>query len=331
MARRAMNRPEDLLERAWDLLEDSDLDGARSLGERLLEDPASRADALLVLAACDREEGETDRALARLREASEADPEWAMPVLWTAEILATESGRVEEALALATQAVSLADEEEVYLDALALKAGIEVGLGRLDDARATLTEAPPPGEDEIPPPIAREFAHLFLAVNDAAASRERFEALVASDATDADAWHGLGFAADALGDTAARDRAWLETLSLDMAADDDMGGDAFTDAQVKGAAEAAVAALPKRAKSFLAGVPLRVAAYPTAEEVRAGHDPRHPLRLVASDGAGSVPAEVAFYRKSVERECDDLDALADELAEALAHEVEAVIGADGDA
>lgn len=326
-----MNKPEELLERAWDLLEDGDIDGARAIGERLLDDAASRPDALLVLAACHRENGDAVRALETLREAQDADPEWAMPALWTAEILATEPGRVEEALSLASQAVELADEEEVFLDALALKAGIEVGLGRLDAARETLAEAPPPGEAEVPPPIAREFAHLYLAVGDAAASRERFEALVADDAADADAWHGLGFAADALNDATARDRAWLETLSLDMAADDDMGGDAFTDAELTEIAAAARETLPKRAKALLAGVPLRSTAYPTTDEVRAGHDPRHVLRFVRSDGSGSVPSEVVFYRKSIERECDDAEALSEELSDALLREVESVLGAEGDA
>lgn len=326
-----MNKPEDLLERAWDLIEDGDIDGARALGDRLLDDPASRPDALLVVAACHREAGDAAQALSTLREAQEADPEWAMPALWTAEILATEPGRVEEALTLAAQAVDLADEEEVYLDALALKAGIEVGIGRLDAARATLADAPPPGEADVPPPIAREFAHLYLAVGDPGASRERFEALVADDAADADAWHGLGFAADALGDATARDRAWLETLSLDMAADDDLGGDAFTDAELTEIAKEAVTALPKRAKAFLAGVPLRSTGYISADEVRAGHDPRHVLRFVRSDGSGSVPAEVVFYRKSIERECEDPESLSEELADALLREVESVLGAEGDA
>ncbi len=326
-----MTKPEELLERAWDLLEDGDLDGARKLGERLLEDASSRLDALLVLAACDREEGDTARALDNLREATEADPEWAMPVLWTAEILATEPGRVEEALTLAARAMDLADEEDLYLDALALKAGIEVGLGKTKAAIATLAEAPPVGEAAVPAPIARELGHLFLAVNDAASSRERFEALVAEDPSDADSWHGMGFAADALGDAKARDVAWLKTLALDIEADDEMGGDAVTDEELVAIASSTLTTLPRRVMRFLEGVPMRAVAYPSDDEVRGGLDPRAVVRLVASDGKGSVPAEVRLYRKALERECDDAEAMSDELADALTIESERVLGADGDA
>ena len=51
-----------------------------------------------------------------------ADPDWATPELWIAELLATEPETMEEARRHAERALDLADEEEEYLSALALKA-----------------------------------------------------------------------------------------------------------------------------------------------------------------------------------------------------------------
>lgn len=318
-----MKDPKELIESAWNLLEDGDLDGARRVGVTLASDEATAGDGLLLQAACDREEGETESALTHLRAAIALDAEWATPLLWSAEILATEHGRAAEALDLAARALDVADEEEVFVDALALKAGLEISLGSLDAARATLEDAPPPGEADVSPPVLLEIAHLYLAVGDVQTAREHFEALVAADGESADAWHGVGLAADLAGDTATRDRAWTEALTLDKAADDDAGHEAFTDEEVLSAAADVLKGLPARVQTALGAVPLRCVDYPTAQDVAAGVDPRQSVRFVGADDALT---EVLFFRKGLERETDDPVALREEIADALLSETEHFFG-----
>src|SRR5437868_7021036 len=80
---------------AWQALEAGDVAFARRQAAELDE---GSPEALLLLAACAREEGDDETAVATLREAVKADPEWATPELWLAEILAGDPNAAEEAL-----------------------------------------------------------------------------------------------------------------------------------------------------------------------------------------------------------------------------------------
>ena len=131
------------LDRAWELLEEGDLDGAARLAQTLSGKAPDEPDVILLQAACAREEGEVERALSLLARAAEADSEWATPEIWAAELLASDPERLTEALGHATRAVDRADEEDEYLEAVAVKAGIEVDLGKTVAARKTLSELPP--------------------------------------------------------------------------------------------------------------------------------------------------------------------------------------------
>src|SRR4051812_29566177 len=114
--------PDAALEAAWAALEAGDVADARLRAARL---PAEEPDTLLLLAACCREEDDTAQALTLLKQAAKADTEWATPELWIAELLATQPETKEEAQQHAERALDLADEEDEYLSALALKAGLE--------------------------------------------------------------------------------------------------------------------------------------------------------------------------------------------------------------
>jgi tetratricopeptide (TPR) repeat protein len=117
------------LDEAWEALEAGDAALARQRASRLEPDAP---DTLLLLAGCCREEGDAVSALDLLRRAAKADPDWATPELWIAELLATQPETMEEAQHHAERALDLAEEEDEYLSALALKAGLEAELGELD-------------------------------------------------------------------------------------------------------------------------------------------------------------------------------------------------------
>ena len=111
---------------AWDAFDAGKLETARHRAERLGEDSP---EGLFLRAACSREEDDLDGAIALLKRAIAADPEWASPELAFAELLAETPDRLADARKHAERAVELAEEEDEYLSALALKAGLEAEAG----------------------------------------------------------------------------------------------------------------------------------------------------------------------------------------------------------
>ncbi len=73
------------VEAAWQALESGDVAEARRLAEAL---DAKSPETLLLLGACCREEEDDAQAIAILKQAAAADPDWATPELWLGEILA---------------------------------------------------------------------------------------------------------------------------------------------------------------------------------------------------------------------------------------------------
>jgi lysine 2,3-aminomutase len=141
-ARPTMNFDEDL-ERAWDLLEAGDEPGARRLAEKLYGEDPGHPDVIFLQAACCRQVGAMKEALKLLEQAAQADLNWAAPEIWAAEILAEDGERLSQALQHATAALDRAEEEEEFLQAVALKAGLEIDLGKTAAACKTLAELPP--------------------------------------------------------------------------------------------------------------------------------------------------------------------------------------------
>ncbi len=167
------------LERAWDLLESGDEPGARRMAEKLKSEDPSTPDVLLLQAACSRQRGEIEPALELLQQASQADLGWAAPEIWMAEILAEDPECLSEALGHASAALDRAEEEDEFLDAVALKAGLEIDLGKTSAARKTLQELPPLDSGaRFPQAMALDFAHLFLEAGEVEEATLRFQALI---------------------------------------------------------------------------------------------------------------------------------------------------------
>jgi predicted Zn-dependent protease with MMP-like domain len=336
---------EEDLDQAWELLEAGDLAAVHRLAERLRAQAPDEPDVLLLSAACAREEGQADESLALLARAAAADPEWATPEIWAAELLAADPERLREALEHASRAFDLADEEDEYLEALAVKAGIEVDLGAVAAARRTLAELPPAEESSARPHVhlagpdpswQLEIAHLFLAVADPAEARRRFQSLVDEDPELGDAWHGLGLAAEIQGDEEEKRRAWLRALALDdkRPLEDPL----LSEAEMASVAEAALAELPDRARSLIENVPIVIADLPAAEDVGHGMDPRL-LGLFegtsyreASSLAGSPQlARILLFRKNLEGLAGgDVEQLREEIRTTLLHETGHFFGMEED-
>lgn len=333
---RTDHSPPQTLDAAWDALEAGDVTTARRRAERLDQtDP----DTLLLLAACAREEDDAAGAIEILQRAAKADPEWATPELWLAELLAAESESIEEALRHAERALDLAEEEDEYLSALALKAGLEAELGEVDEAKRTLSDLPPPEVALGDPMLALEIAELHLAVGEPQVARDRLRTLTASDAELADAWHLLGMAAADLGDEAEMRAAWKRTWTLDTApgaaAAAEAEGDQLTEDEVSAVAEQALGELPERARGLLRDVPILVSDLPAEADVDGGLDPRA-LGLFSGTAYPDTPhmggqpglTQIVLFRRNLERVAGSAEELRDEIRTTLLHETGHFFGMD---
>jgi predicted Zn-dependent protease with MMP-like domain len=316
------------LEAAWRALEAGDVAGARRRAERI---GADSPEGLFLLAGCAREEGDYPQALELLRRASEADPDWAMPELWIAELLADDDSSpdaIEQALRHAERALDLADEEPEFLSALALKAGLEIEAGDPDEARRTLDDLPPPEVALGDTDAALEIAELHLALGDADVARARLRTLTATVPDSADAWYALGTAAAELDDEDAMREAWKRAWQLDSAPGADAQlGRRLTDAEVVKVAEQALEEMPARARELLRDVPIVVAELPAEADVDDGFDPRA-LGLFSgtaypdASAMGGQPGltQIVIFRRNLERIADSDDQLREQIRTTLLHE-----------
>ena len=324
---------EEILEAGWDALEAGDPAAARQHAGRL---EAGDPDALLLLAACAREDDDVAGAVKHLRAAIAADGEWAAPELAMAELLAGDPDRIDEAHRHAARAVELADDEAEYLPALVLKAGLEAERGDPDAAQKTLAELPPAGTTLGDPDAALDIADLHLVLGDVELARDRLRTLTVAEPELADAWHALGGAAAELGDEDEMRTAWKRAWTLDAAPGADVGAArGLTEAEVAAEAEAALAELPERAQQLLAGVPIVIAERPAEADVDTGLDPRA-LGLFSgtpySEGShlGGQPGltQILLFRRNLERVTADDDELREEIRTTLLHETGHFFGMD---
>jgi predicted Zn-dependent protease with MMP-like domain/thioredoxin-like negative regulator of GroEL len=312
------------LDRGWGLLDEGKIEEARGLAESELASEAENPDALLLLAMCCRHEGRGEDALDLLARVAVSDPEWPVPALWSAEILADELARPKEALEFASMALDLAEEENEFLDAILLKAGIEIDLGKHKSARQTLAELPPPEAVHLGAELEYDLAMLFLEAEDPAGAEHRLRPLAEAEPGNADLHHALGLCAEARGDEATKRSEWLRVLELDSA---DALDARLSESEMASVAETALHELPPRAHPLLRNVPILIADLPARDDVATGLDPRLlGLFIGAShaegEGMGGGPqlTQILLFRKNLEREsCDDED-LREQIRITLLHE-----------
>ncbi len=320
-----MNEECSNLDQGWRLLDEGSFAGARGLAEREMREDPDNPEALLLLAACFRGEGKSEKALVLLDQASEAADDWGAPAQWMAEILAEDLGRPGEALAYAEVALDRADEEGEFLDALVLKAGLELQLGKVKAAQATLADVPPVDEVQLAPEISLDLAYLFLEAEVTPEAERRFRALAQAGGEDAEAWYGVGLCAEAKGEEAMQREAWLRVLDLD--AKSPLQDPHMSESDMAEVAEQALRELPEVARRLLANVPILIVDLPERSEIEHGLDPRL-LGMFEGTGyseAGSLgsPPQVTrilLFRKNLERMAIDPEDLREQIRITLLHE-----------
>lgn len=258
------------LDRGWDLLQRGDFDRARLSAEQVLRHDASSPEAYTLLGAIAAALGDTDTALANYRRAMELDPGFIDPVLYAAETCMWPLEDYEQARELCEHALSLAEEEDEYLDALLLKAEIEAGLGEDEAALATLGELPPV---EFPEAIYHlRAARTLQDLGEEEEARSHYELALERDSSLTEAVHGLGLCAEARGDRKEMIARFQEVRARDLKEPAPPWG--VGAARFEAICEEAMEGLPERIRDLLKDIPVVASDYPTEELVADGVDPR---------------------------------------------------------
>jgi predicted Zn-dependent protease with MMP-like domain len=334
------------LEEGWQALEEGDVEAAREAVVACAadDDESVRLEALMLEAACEREDGNDEGAVKALEKAVTADPEWCTPELWLAELLFDDANGLTRALPHAKRAVDLAEEEDEYLAALNIKATIELAMGKPTEARKTLKGLPAADASLGDPDRAVDLAEVLIEAGEPAEAQQRLEVVVAAEPDHANAWYVLGVAAELTGDEARQRSAWVKTRELDAQEaehhhhehhGDDHDHDHLTEEALVEIAEETLADLPDEIRSRLVNVPVIVAELPATADVATGVDPRvlglfngTPHAEAGSTGGTPTLTEIVLFRANIERVAHDEDELRDEVATTLLHEAGHFFGLD---
>jgi predicted Zn-dependent protease with MMP-like domain/Flp pilus assembly protein TadD len=322
---------EEKLEAGWRALDAGELEQA----QRALEEAASldaEAPEVHTLAGAVRQAG-GDHAGARAawQRAIDLDDAYYDPLLLSAQ-LAGADGDLEDALGFADRAIDAAEEEEEYLEALLLKAEIEIALDDPDAAAETLAELPP--VDLPSPDLHVRAAGSFLELGEVDEAERHFQAAARLAPDDADAHHGLGLVAEARGEHEKMIACWKKVRTLDLAAPRPPW--AIADDRLEALVEAALKELPERARALLANVPILLEDYPGEALLDDGLDPRllglftgtpYPEQGNLSGGAPSLQ-HILLFRRNLERDARTPEEVEAEIRTTLLHETGHFFGMD---
>ena len=315
------------LDRAWDLLQQGDVDGARRSADEAARIDAQAPEVPTLLGAIAAARGEVEEALAHFSRATELDPDFPDPLLHAAELHLFPLGDFDEAIRLCEEALELAEEEEEFLDALLLKAEAELRKGDDRASRETLVELPPVRLPEAQ--FHLRAGQLFLDLGsdeDLATAETHMRHALEMDPHMTDALHALGMVHEERGDVKKMVQAFLKVREADLKEAAPPWG--VTRDRFEELAQEALAELPERLRALLENVPILAADYPAIELVAEGNDPRmmgffsgipYPEK---STLAGAVPHLdcVFLYQRNIEKFCRTAAEVEQEIRKTLLHE-----------
>jgi predicted Zn-dependent protease with MMP-like domain/uncharacterized protein HemY len=316
---------EDLLETGWKQLDEGKLEEAKKCAEAALEADRDSPEAYTLRGAVAGAEGDFEAAQAAYERAMALDAEYVEPRLLCAELCAVE-GDAERARELCDEALDVAEDEEDYLDALLLKAEVELGDDDADAAAATLSELPPV---DLPTPEHHvRAAQCFLEMGDVDTAEKHFQS-----AEGAESLYGLGLCAEARGDDAAKINFWKQAAAKDRGAE--RAPWAVSVDRLEEIVEAALAELPERARKLLGNIPILVEDYPADELIEDGLDPRllglfagTPFPEQPSMGAPPHLENVLLFHRNIERVARSAQEMEEQIRVTLLHETGHFFGLD---
>jgi predicted Zn-dependent protease with MMP-like domain/Tfp pilus assembly protein PilF len=318
------------LDSGWTQLDQGALDEAHKSAEAALAVDPDSPEAYTLSGAVAAAGGDFEAAFTAYERAMALDAEYVEPYLLCAELCAVE-GDTQRARELCDEALDLADEEDEYLDALLLKAEIELGDDDSDAAAATLSELPPV---DLPTVEAHlRAADCFLELADVDRAEQHFQSAQKLDANSADALYGLGLVAEARGDEAARKNFWKQVAALDRQAP--RAPWALSVDNLEKIVETALGEIPERARTLLGNVPILVEEYPSDELIDDGLDPRllglfagTPFPEQPSMGGPPNLENVLLFQRNIERVARSGLEMEEQIRITLLHETGHFFGMD---
>ena len=323
---------DDELEAGWQKLDEGKLEEALAAAEAVLQKNADSPEGYTLRGAVAAASGDSEAAYAAYERAMALDAEYVEPRLLCAELAAIE-GDGERARELCDEALDLAEEEDEYLDALLLKAEVELGDEDPDAAAATLSELPPPSVALPSGAHHLRAADCFLELEDVELSEQHYQAALKLDAEDADALYGLGMCAELRGDAAAQKNFFRQVAAVDRKAERTPW--AVSADRLEEIVEAALGELPERARALLGNVSILVEDYPSDELIGDGLDPRilglfagTPFPEQPSMGAAPHLEHVLLFHRNIERVARSPEEMEDQVRVTLLHETGHFFGLD---
>ena len=332
------------IEAAWRALEAGDVAEARAAGRGARRGVAGGALAAARPAAARR--GTTPQAIALLRRAAAADPEWATPELWLAELLAARSRDAMRARRWTTpSARSIWPRRRTSTCRRSRsRPASRSELGEIEEAKRTLARsAAARGARSTTSTLALEIADLHLAVGEAATARERLR-----DADDGEPDVGRRLVRARVRGRGARRRGG-DARRPGSAPGRSTPRPAPTSAKTAGERRARrqrwrrwprrrSSELPERARALLRGVPIVIAELPAEADVEdagsirgcSGSSAGRPTRDGAhgSGRPAGADADRAVPAQPRARRPRDEDELREEIRTTLLHETGHFFGLD---
>jgi tetratricopeptide (TPR) repeat protein len=311
------------LDRGWDLAQKGDAAGASACAQRALEvDPQSpEVHNLLGFTAALR--GDAEEAVEHYRQAIALDETYFEAMLNAAEVLMHPLGDWDEAIALCNDALDYAETDEEVADCVLLKVDALMAKSEYDEAKKAMAMIPD-GPFENPTYIFL-IGRAYYELGQIEKAAPLIEEAARKDPSHGDAQYYLGLVRDEAGNVRGATEAFLRARALDLSragAPWSPTSDVFATM-----VRTSIVKLDAVLSRYIREADVYVVDVPGAELVVDGVDPRA-LMIIDTpplgEDDGTPRARIFVYQRNVERAAGSLDAIEEELSQALEREITAV-------
>lgn len=325
----------DLLDQAFTLLEQGDVDGAERLCEHASEHAPDHPEVSTLAGCIASDRGAFEDAVECFERAVRQDPSHVVALVDMAELQLESMGDPEASLASCDRGLAVVqDDPEARVELLTIRARALIDLEQ--PARALEALRATRGVEVADATVLERVGAAAIELEAWEIAEGALSAALRIDPDHADAHYGLGWVALESSDPEAGIAHWLRTLELDASAPRPpwhLSPEAFDRA-----AEQALLELPDAARKLLQQVAVVVEDLPAEEEVRDGLDPRllglfcgAPLPEQGTmDPTMHEPNVIKLYQRNLEGACSSREQLVDEIRTTLLHETAHFFGLEDD-
>ena len=324
----------DLLEQAFDLLGQGDVDGAKELCEHASQHMPDHPEILTLAGCIASERGGFEEALKHFESALRKEPNHVVAFIDMAELQLSAMGEPQACLTTCERGLAVAeDDPEARIELLTIRARAFIDLEEPEQALDALQATR--GIEVMDATVLERVGATAIALEAWEVAEAALLAALRIDPDHADAHYGLGWVGVEGTNSDAGVEHWLRTLELDRRAPRPawhMSPDAFDKV-----AQKALLELPEAARSRLRQVAIVVEDLPAEDEVRDGLDPRvlglfcgASLPEQGTMDPVDEPNAIKLYQRSLEAACSSREQLIHEIRTTLLHETAHYFGLEDD-